>query len=493
MKKITFVCIAAYSISCFQPVQAAPLTENVKQTIQKFLTMIHSYFQKPITQSKPSEVKPLIFAPPKEIDPATLSPFQTFFRHTITFANYGKDMLSKAALAVIEKGKQGMLSTKQAGDQFIADLEKSGKYFIKHALQETLDVNLDQLVPSIEKVEEYIGRLQKAIEPLQHVRLIGQIETLIEYAQTVKQNALDLQHAGIIKVSAALAASSLIGYEQELAVKFKQLYHVYPTLIEEINNLKIAGPGIITQSIFNRVSELIEHVINLHSSTGKIGKILVQNDLINPLDTVKNQARKLGNAIDFTTRIKPVIVVAPPTTYAALIEILKTFIWRDGTNLVPIVMEDMEKIAELLKSLERKIQPLIKKLQALQTIASTIPDRIQEQFIAAIKANPLLNIPTAPLLLREILEENIHTIKLQLNSALSKSVSIISELSLMLKTSAHLLPYINEFMGATEDEPFVNPEIIRGIGFIAQDSKDISETMLKIKEGLANFSVLGLE
>ncbi len=490
MKKLrVYILVILLAIIPCQIVHSATFNENVQYTLERVMTTLKDYFHQVFGYPRAAPVTPLVFEEPSRIDISLLSPFQQFFRNTITITTEATNILATTTEWVKAQAREKRLSAQQIGDQFINSLITSNRNFITQAAKETLDIDLNLLVPSFNAIKEYVIRLQKAIAPLEHVRLKNQIIVFTNYLAYIQRTAIELQQAGIVKISAALAAKALTGYEQTLVTKFNEVYNAYPQLIEKINDFKIAGPGKIMQSAFNRSSELIEQIIVLHQSTGKIGKILVQNDIMTPLDTIKNDLRKLGNAIDFTTKIKPIIVVAPPTTYDALLAILKTFVFDEGFQIKDLVMQDITTLSNLFITLNHKIELLIPAVTALQKNGAALTQQIEDQFINAIKQAPLRTIPRAPMVLLEIVEANIDSMKKELNMIFTNSALSIKNLSDMLGTTAHFLPYVNQCMGATPETPFIHPDITRGIDFIAEDTNTISNTIDAINEGINNYSL----
>ncbi len=486
-RAILFSGIFLVSVAFYKGTYSATFKENVHYTFQRVVMKLKDYFHQVfgfVPSSSP-------FQPEEPIEPENvpLSPFQQLFRSTITITNQASNILTNTANSVIAHAQKAHLSSAQVADQFIHDLQAIHHAFMTQALKETLDIDFTLVTSSFNAIHTYGTRLQKAIAPLEKVRLKNQLMVLTDYLAHIQKNIGDLKQAGIVKVSAALAAQALTGYEQKLVTQFKEVYTAYPTIIEHINNFKIAGPGKIMQSVFNRASELIEQIIVLHQSAGKIGTILVQKELIEPLNTIKDNLRKLGNAIDFTTTTKPLIVTSPPTTYEALVTILRNFTFEEGFQIKDLVMQDITTLTNLSETLHHKIHLLIPAVATLRASGETIIQRIQEQFMGTIKAAPARTIPRAPFLLREIVEAQVTAIKQQLNTILHYSALSINNLSEMLATTAHFLPYINQCMGATIETPFVNPTIIRGLDFIAEDTQHVSSTIEKINEGIENYSL----
>lgn len=485
MKKCTPYLLIVLLVSC-QATYSATVTENMQYTFQRVMSTLRDYFYHVFGYHKTT---PVTFEEPTPVDTTTLSPFQQFFRKTITVTQETKNLVAATARHIIDQSRGTYLSAQQIGEKFISDLMTANKNFVTQTIKDTMHIDLALLLPALQAIQEHSVRLQKSITPLERIRIKNQIIALTNYLALIQKNITDLQQAGIVKVSAAIAAKALTGYEQDLVKKFNEVYTAYPKIIEHINNFKIAGPGKIMQSAFNRASELIEQVIILHQSTGTIGSILVQKEIIEPLKELKNHLRKLGNTIEYTTTTHPIIVVAPPTTYDALLAILKTFVFDEGFQIRNLVMQDITTLNNLYITLNHKIQLLLPALTALQQDTATLPKHIEDQFITSITAAPLRAIPRAPMVLYEIVEAQFASIKKQLNFILNKSALCIKNLSDMLGTTAHFLPYINQCMGATEQTPFVNPKIIRGIDFIAEDTGQISTIIDAINDGIENYSL----
>ncbi len=325
------------------------------------------------------------------------------------------------------------------------------------------------------------------------VNIRPQIQELIDYLNVTQQNALVLQKAGILKLSSKLSSAAMFGKEHKLVNTFKQLYNVYPTVIDKIGRLPINDIGKIAHSVFNNSSELIEQILLLHNSTGKIGHILLNDALARPLDHLKNQVRKLGNAMEFVTSTEPVIVLAPPTTTEALLEILKTFIWRGGFSLKDIALEKVEKLVALINPLENQIQSIIENVKNFQVVLKKFQPRLHKLFVTKLKESPLTTIPLAPKVLLDLLEQEIEIVKNKLVVMLHKSMVLIHQISDGVSISASLLDCIDKFMGATREKQFIHEDIIRGIGFIAEDTVGFTTIIINITEALKEYNPIPLK
>ncbi len=434
---------------------------------------ISSFFEK--------EEKPAAAKPEPEVD---ISPFQKLFRHTISFTTNTANVLTDFASHIIDEAKEKLYTVEQAADRFIGRIEDAGSTIIKTMLNQTLDVDLDLLIPSLQKIRAYIRKIQKTVPLLKGAAIRPQIDDLLTYLETTQKNAIDIQKAGMMKLSAKLASSVMFGKEHKLVNQFKQLYGVYPTAIEKINDFKINEAGNIAHRTFNNASELVEQMVFLHDATGKIGHILIDDALVHPLDSLKNKIRKLGNAVEFVTSTQPVVVVAPPTTTDALLEILKTFIWRGGLSLKEVATEKVEHLIALIKPIEGQIKPLVKKLKNFRQVLSEFQPRLHKQFVAKLKESPLTNIPLAPKVLLDLLEQEIEIVKSKLVGIAHASLVLVYHVSDGIALCSSLLECINQFMGATTEKPFIHRDIIRGVGFVAEDSVAFRTTIINITEAL---------
>lgn len=331
-------------------------------------------------------------------------------------------------------------------------------------------------------------RLQKTVPRLEQAELIPQVNELIKYLEQTQRTAIDLQKAGIAKISAKLAAHTVSSKEHPLVTKFKQLYNVYPTIITSVNELKIPAAGHIAHSAFNATSELVEQIISLHDSTGKIGPVLIDDALIHPLDSLKNQVRKLGNAAEFVTSTRPVIVVAPPTTSTALMEILKTFIWRGGFSLKKVAQEKIRQLTGLIPPIKMQVKLLKKRARNFKQILAEFQPRLHAQFVAKLKENPLANIPLAPKLLLELLEQEIEIVKSKLVVIMHASLVLTYRVSHGIGLCSSLLECMNQCMGATDEQPFIHRDIIRGVSFVSQDAVGFTNIIINVTEALKEYN-----
>jgi hypothetical protein len=481
MKKYFIVTIfVSFSLYAAHDIPDRFLGQSVTAVWGNIHASIASFFEK--------EDKPNLHVAPKPGTEVNISPFQKLFRHSISFTNNTANILSDLASHIIDEAKEKLYTVDQAADRFIERIEDAGSALMKTMLNQTLDVDLDLLMPSLQKIRAYIRKLQKTVPLLEDAAIRPQIDDLLAYLETTQKNALDIQKAGMMKLSAKLASNVMFGKEHKLVHTFKQLYGVYPTAIEKINDLKINDAGKIAHRAFNNASELVEQMVLLHDSTGKIGHILIDDALVHPLDSLKNKIRKLGNAIEFVTSTEPVVVVAPPTTTDALLEILKTFVWRGGFSLKEVTIKKVEHLVALIKPIEKQIKSLVKKLKNFRQILSEFQPRLHKQFVAKLKESPLTNIPLAPKVLLDVLEQEIEIVKTKLVVILHASLILIYHVSDGIAFCSSLLECVNQFMGATAEEPFIHRDIIRGVGFVAQDAVSFRTTIINVTEALKEFN-----
>lgn len=430
-------------------------------------------------------------APPEIIEAiSNPSPFQMLFRQTISFTNNTSNALTNVAAHVLDEAKEKLYTVDQAADYFIQKIENSGSTLMKSLLQETLDFDLDLLMPSFSKIKRHIHHLRQTIPRMKHAAVVEQVNQLIAYLESVQKTASTLQKAGIAKVSAKLASHAVTSKEHPLVANFNTLYSVYPTTITKLNELRIPAAGHIAHQAFNSSSELIEQIVLMHDSAGKIGSVLIDDALVHPLDILKNQVRKLGNAAEFVTSTRPLIVVAPPTTSDALLEILKTFIWRGGFTLKNTAQEKITELNSLIAPIKAQVKLLTKRAHNFKLVMAEFQPRLHAQFVARLKESPLLNIPIAPKILFDLLEQEIEIVKSKLIVMMRASLALTYRISRVIGIGSSLLECINHCMGATDDQPFIHRDIIRGVSFISQDTVGFSNIIINVTEALKEYNPL---
>ncbi len=437
---------------------------------------IKSFFEK---REKQPEQKPTLH---------DLTPFQKLFRQTISFTHNTKNVLSTVAEHILDEVTEKMYSIEQAADAFIARIEDAGEDIMQEILQETLDVDLDELMPCLDRIYTYIHQLKRTAPRLKKAQVLTQINSLMKYLEATQAHAANIQKEGIAQLSVQLASSALSSQKHPLVTSFEHLYGAYPAVVEKINDLKITEAGAIAHSAFNNSSEMVEQVVLLHSSTGSIGRVLIDAPLVHPLDSLKNQIRKLGNALEFVTSTHPVIVVAPPTTTAALMEILKTFVWRGGFSLKEVATEKIERLVGLTSPIKKQVQLLSRRLKNFQQIVAEFKPHLHGRFIAKLKESPLTAIPIAPKVLLDLLEQEIELVKSKLVVIMHASLVLTYRLSDAIALCSSLLGCVNECMGATDDQQFIHRDIIRGIGFVAQDSVGFTNIIINVTEALKEYN-----
>lgn len=479
-KAVIMLSLLSLSISA----QDELLYKYPHRTMSNFYEKIKNFFHVP-------EIKPTVALEAITVAGSTLlSPFQALFRQTISFTSKTNNILCSIAETVVDETKERYYTLEQAIERFIEEIQEGGTFLINRALIETLDVDLEQFVPTLISIHQYVNELQQTISKLQNAAIIPQIEQLISLIETTQQNALDLQKAGILSLSADLASYALFSSPSPLVDKFRQLYNVYPVAIEKVEELPIIQTGLIVHSAFNLSSELIEKIVQLHDASGKIGDIFVHGELIHTLDVFKNQIRKLGNAIEFVTSTQPLIVVAPPTTTSALLQILQNCVWRGGLSLRPLVEKEIEHAVSIGEPMIKQIEAYIERVEHFLPLITHLPDRLHVNFVAALKKDPLKNIPESPLLLLELFEAEIIALKKELNAIVDQPIIFVHQLCDLLNCSVKLLSYTNTFMGSSEEQPFIHRDVVRGLGFIAQDADMLCNTIKELIKALDCFKLL---
>ncbi|EKD48616.1 MAG: hypothetical protein ACD_64C00224G0004 [uncultured bacterium] len=481
MKKLIF---SAFLITTSLSAHEIP-DRFLGQSVSAIWTTIHANITS-FFEPKEHQVSP---PPPETLEqPTVLSPFQKLFRQTISFTHNSANVLTNLASQIINEAKEKMYTTEQATDRFIQHIEHAGRSFMKTMLYQTLNVDLNRMMPSLKIIKTYMHRLQNTVPHLEQAELMPQIQELISYLEQTRETAAALQKIGVAKVSAKLAAHSFSSKEHPVVTQFKKLYATYPSLITRINNLKIPAAGAIAHNAFNTSSELIEQIIFLHDSTGKIGPVLIDDALIKPLDSLKNQVRKLGNAAEFATSTRPVIVVAPPTTSAALMEILATYIWRSGFSLQEIAQEKIRQLTSLISPIKQQVTLLKHRISNFKHMLASFQHRLHAQFVAQLKENSLVNIPLAPQLLLNLLEKEVELLKSQLIIMMHASLALTYRISHGIGLSSSLLECMNQYMGATDEQPFIHRDIIRGVQFVAQDTAGFTNIIINVVEALKEYN-----
>lgn len=493
MKKylaLFFVCIAA-DISAHSIPSLSSLTTKAHQTFANIKELFHP--------NANGEKQELVFELPSRSNVSSLSTFQKQFRSVIQPIDDEDAILSLAMEITMHEANRSIFSIYDLSKTFLSELETAGTDYIKKIMKQTLDVDIDSLTPAVDNIKKHLLALQHALKPIEQLALKAQLEKLSNYFFETKDLVDKLMNSNFLRISDSLnvltmddSTDSLPDATRSLVTTFKKLFNIYPTLINEINKLKIKEAGLLAQHSFNESSELLEQVVLLHTAAGKLGQVLIQDSLIKPIDIVKNRIRRLGNSIEFTTSSSPIIVVAPPTTYAAMVELFKTFAWGPGIYLKPMVEKEAELAVTISKDMISKLKPITAHALQLENITNELPGTIQRDFIQAIKESPLVQIPRAPQLLLEVVEYHIAKLKRRLNKTVTLISLLTQELSMLISSSSTLLGYINQYMGATTERPFINNDIVRGIGFIAEDVDTLSYSLKDINAGLAAASILGI-
>ena len=483
MKKRTILGLLALS-SILQAHSSEPLMVSTKG-MGSFFHKIEDFFHKPA-----SLVSGISLPAPVLFDVNILSPFQMLFRETVSFTHSTNNALCSLAQNVMQEAEEELYTLEQASERFIEEIQLGGTYLMHKILLETLDVDLEKLIPEFMSIHQYIATLQQRVTELTTAPIIDQLQDLLTLVETTQEKAERIQQEGLVKLSAQLASSALFGTHYPLVDCFNELYAVYPTVIQKIDRLYLRETGLVTHSIFNLSSELIEQLIFFHESAGKIGTLFIHDGLISTLDISKNRIRKLGNALEFVTSTQPLIVVAPPTTTDALIQILQSCVWGDGLKLRPLVMKEIDNALKIAEPLVAQIEPYTQRLEQFTLLVTDLPSRLHANFLNLLRESPAHNIPRSPLLLLELLEEEVAAIREELHMVIAQPINLTHQLCTLLTISSRLLTYTNSFMGSTKELPFIHPDIIRGLGFVAEDVNGLSTIIVQLMDEIDQFKLL---
>ena len=483
MKKRTILGFLALS-SILQAHNSEPLLASTKG-MSSFFHKIEDFFQKPAALvSSISLPAPVLF------DVNILSPFQMLFRETVSFTHSTNNALCSLAENIIQEAEDQFYTLEQASERFIEEIQLGGTYLMHRILLETLEVDLDKLIPEFMSIQQYIARLQQRVTELTTAPILTQLQDLLTLVETTQEKAERIQKEGLMRLTSQLAANAIFGTHYPLVDCFNELYAVYPTVIKKIDGLYLREIGVVTHSIFNLSSELIEQLIFFHESAGKIGTIFIHDNLISTLDISKNRIRKLGNALEFVTSTEPLIVVAPPTTTDALLQILQSCVWGDGLKLRPLMLQEIDNALKIADPLVAQIDPYTQRLERFTSLVTELPSRLHANFLNSLRESPGHNIPRSPLLLLELLEEEVAVIREELHIVIAQPINLTHQLGTLLTISTRLLTYTNSFMGSTKKQPFIHPDIIRGLGFVAEDVDGLSTIIVQLMDEIDKFKLL---
>lgn len=459
---------------------------HLSEKLNSFKHTIASHFHKPHLHGHNEKPKPSYNKP----ELAHLNPFQKFFRDTIAFTQNTKNIFTDALEDLEQEAKQGLHSIETIGHAFIEKLESKNKQFINIALQQAFDINLEFIRPSIKGIITDINRIQHALFELSNAQFFGELDTSITMIQQINEDAEDLQTAGILAVTSALASQTILNKEEKLVEKIYNIYNLYPLAINTIDTIHLPDIGIKGQHITNAISELCEKIIIVHDNLGLVGSILVEQELLEPIDVLKNKVRKLGNSIDFTLSLQPIIIAAPPTTLQATVQLLQSCVFNNGITVQKLLRNDLEKAMNIAKLLLNKKPIILTQIKTLLALSESIIEIIQNDFKEKIRTNPLTTIPVAPQVLLEIVEHNTGIIKTRLHTLISMSLNCMNHIAHLLSLSGSMMKCTNQLMGSTDEIPFINPRIMKGVSYIGEDLDELRTVMRYANIALQRFTLL---
>ena len=415
---------------------------------------------------------------------------------------------SSAAIMQEEKEKlaalaQEKLNAAQAVAQnFLWEVKSGGEQFYQNALEKIIGVKLQYIQPTLNRINEYSTRVSKAFAPLSNIRLMGQIQRLTDYINELIERASNLsgrwQEALSQLAQRAVWIKSHIrptwagGKSQEeinreadkefpLAKTIDDIWKFYPTLVASINDLKLAGPGIIVNDALKVSSMLLGAFRSLNEASGKIGKTLISKELSDALAKTRRQLEQLGIVIRQTTAIKPILKIFPASTPSALLEALKGYGWRVGTNLHEQIMHQAQTIMDIYNNkITPSLEHITRKQADLSQRALSIPQNIKRQFVDKLEQEPIKVTATAPYQLAVILGKEVTSIKKSVSDMIQDISTLLMDVIDLIVQSPKMLNLINQ---ATDGE-FVNQDILEGLNLIGFTVKAIRSKLVGIEQGV---------
>ncbi len=445
----------------------------LSSTLQSWYVSVASYFQ----YTTPSCQKP----------DEQLSLFQQLFRESITYTHHKTNIFINALYELQQDASANLISFEKIGDTFITKLQAQKRLFITTAFEQILDVDLNMITPLIQEIYRSLEAITASINALEKTTLKHQSTHLAQLLTTLQSDIKYCQGKPIATLIAIASLPSSTGKEKNIKGALKRIHNIYPEIISSINNLELEVMGNTLQTITNTISVLLEKLVLLHRASGALGKILIEPELVTPIDILKNNIRKIGNTIEFTMATKPLIVIAPPSTHEAVVEIIKTFVLHDGIDIYATITKEITMINTQISSIMTMKKPLTSQMISLKKESLNMPETIQTSFIQTIIANPTYAIPRAPQVLLELLEQRIEQIKKNIQATIINSIDCIERISVILFVSSSLCDYTGRLMGATPDKPFFNPQIVKGLGYLAEDILDMNATINLTNTAITNY------
>ena len=467
------------------------LAKEVSTKIEEKITPMQEYFKKDVIEKGTNTLQ------------TAATNIQTLLKEKTTAAK-------RALITTVEENKQKLAElaqkklneAKKVAQEFMSEIKAGGEQFYQSALEKILGVTVANIQPSIDKINHFAARVGKAFAPLGNVRIMGQIQTLTNNVNELVAKASTLggkwKEALTELVSRATWISSHVRPEllggksnEELTKEANQKYplakqaddiwNFYPKLVAAINDLKLGGPGIIVNNALKITGLLLGALQGLNQAAGKIGKTLISKELSNSLATLRDQLTLLGSNVRTTTVVKPLLKVFPASTPGALLEVLKGYAWRVGTDLHTQIINQVNQITAMynnvvapgIEGLKREQAKLVDKVNA-------IPGNIKKQFMAKLKEKPIETTATAPVQLALILGSEVSGVKADVTSLTNVASELLQGVANMILLTPPMLQLINQATGGD----FINPDLTAGLNAISNNIRDIKNNLRNVNEGV---------
>ncbi len=428
-----------------------------------------------------------------------LTQFQRFFRSKIDVTQAGAQSLKAAYQEIKTKVQERAIRTigdlKNKTDEFIETAIKKANGFAG-LLQETLQVNINNLKSGMATAKTELDTLKQNIQEAKNLNF--PITNLTNYVKYITDNVALIAPEGTSKTAALDKIATIKGQDLsylqdklrvrteewkkgsltkdrvtqvENAIKIKQfikldnLQSIYPTLVSNINQLRIYQVGNVVNGVLSGIAALLGAAATINKQAGKIGLILSTNRMQEGLQELKYGIEGLGRNIKTTLNNKPLII----TEDVAFADLAKSLVTAATTNAKRTFQEVRKEIRNVstiksqFQKLNKSIKPIQNNITEFTNVMNYLVEDTKASFMKQLKENPLRNIPNAAKILRNALENSVKLGREKFVQLIKNSLVLLQEIKEVAPTAFTMLKNINDYIAAVSGKAFLNQNLVQDL------------------------------
>ena len=261
------------------------------------------------------------------VDKSGKNIFQRTFK-TVKEKLEKKTELAKKALATVGEKKNELLAKSKkayedainSANELIAQVKGASSEFIKKALKDLFSIDYDDVKKAVGIYNISLTELNPKLAVLASVPTWNQLTSVQNNWNAVQTKGYALwenlpsfliQLAGRKKDREGWWGYFGYGTRQEeskekraellrkypLAFKFDYLLKIYPRLLQSVKNTDVAAAGKAAEQVLDQTGKIFQDVADIYSRSGLWGRLLLTNEMIDPLREIGNYMRLVGTKL----------------------------------------------------------------------------------------------------------------------------------------------------------------------------------------------------